>query len=324
MRFFATRRNPVWKSRRISILKILGGIFLAAVVCLSLWVAWHFKDFIHPKAWALAAVHMSPLTIAKILTSIVIPGVLGVMGYHLAALAVPETRKRRMWRAAFILLTILGIGGAVAVEIRVDVEHKGEIKEHKEEVANQREQNTHMTQTLQDGQATSKLLAQQFGDFRNDLKSLQGKRLNPTGPTISVSEIARLEERAKQAENAANWLSIYYGQHEKIQNWPFGATSNNPDLHSWFLDNFSEAENVNGQDRLFLYYLAKHDGMLTSYKEIDDLYQKTFPGIFGTAAMESEHRLENLGFIQRYQPGDRFMAKLKEPYYSRFKGKSIP
>jgi hypothetical protein len=70
---------------------------------------------------------MTATTIARIAAYGLIPTVMAILGFHLAALAVADDRKRKLWRAAFIILAVLGMGIAALVEIRADAEHRGEV-----------------------------------------------------------------------------------------------------------------------------------------------------------------------------------------------------
>jgi len=263
-----------------------------------------------------------------------IPSVMAWAGLHLAADIVKSKKIKFMFRALFVCLAALGIILVAVVEKKSEAIHKDEVDYQRKQYEYQRDQNTLMTQKLDTGQAAATLLAQQFGDFRKDLKSMVGRRTsaNPRGPTINASDILKLEQRAEQAENNAKLLSTFYGQELKIKLWPFGAAgANHPGLHKWFLTNFPEADDLNGQDRFFLYYMIKHGGELgvDGLKELQDLYNKEFPGIISVLAVESKSRLEKFGFIEDWThiPPPRRMdltERLKEPYFSRFKNVQVP
>jgi len=118
-------RTAVWKQRQIP----TKHIFLALLGLAVIWAAWHFRDFVHPKAWILDVIHMSVLTFLRITGYGLIPIIMAWAGLHLATMAFDNPKERLGWRIAFILLAVFGIGIVTIVEVKVDVEHKAEVEQ---------------------------------------------------------------------------------------------------------------------------------------------------------------------------------------------------
>jgi hypothetical protein len=62
----------------------------------------------------------------KVVAYGVVPFVMAWIGNHLAAVEIQESKRRRMYRIAFSLLAVVGMGIALTVEIQAYRAHKGE------------------------------------------------------------------------------------------------------------------------------------------------------------------------------------------------------
>jgi hypothetical protein len=123
-------------------------------------------------------------------------------------------------------------------------------------------------------------------------------------------------------QQAAN--KIPTEQQVKSQKWPFDG--DHQKVAEFFTAHFSEASELSGQDRFFLYQLIKRGGVTPDkafLTEIYDLYHKELPGLHGALAIESLSRLETLKFLVKGFPMSKEI-KLNEPYYSRLQGMDVP
>ncbi len=280
---------------------------------------------------------MSGITWLKVVGYGVIPLILAWAGDHFAADVVREAKKKLMYRVFFIAFALLGIAFIATVEKKIDDQHQFEIDAQNKQLDYQKERLEHMNTVLDNGQQSSVLFAQQFKDFRLDLRSMalasknaaSTSAINSTtaNPTISSSDISRLEQRAQHAEEAALYLTKYYGEQSKIQNWPLGASGDGYPiaLAKFFTFEFPETRDLNGQDRFFIYYLLKHNceaSLNIMFKDMEPLMEKEFPGITANPTMDSLLRLQRRGLLEQGLPA--FGARLKTEYCLRFKGKEIP
>jgi hypothetical protein len=71
---------------------------------------------------------ISRLVLKKSLFNAAIPLVLAVMGNYLAAETAASPRMKALWKAVFLMLAALGIGGSLYLETKLDAEHNLELK----------------------------------------------------------------------------------------------------------------------------------------------------------------------------------------------------
>ena len=113
-------------------------------------------------------------------------------------------------------------------------------------------------------------------------------------------------------------------QEIKEQKWPFAG--DHPKVANFFTAHFSEASSLNGVDRFFLYQLMKRGGETPDKQfllDVLNLDHQVFPSFHGALDLESLHRLEESGFVEKGFPMTK-VIKLAEPYRSRFKDMDIP
>src|SRR5712692_4223984 len=123
-------RVAIWKQRRVLDTSHYAKLVIYIVpILVASGLLWYFRHSIYP---------MSATAVLKVIAYGAIPIALAWAGDHLAAEAVSEPRKKRMYRTFFVLFAALGIILIAKVEKKIEDDHATEVTQQKAEVKEQK------------------------------------------------------------------------------------------------------------------------------------------------------------------------------------------
>jgi drug/metabolite transporter (DMT)-like permease len=115
------KRQAIWRLRPYLPIWKIGTLLLFSLGLII------FRAHIHPLQGWHTIYPMTGAAFRRVIGYGVVPTVLAVAGHHLAAQIIEGTKRRRMYRAFFVLCAVIGVFLVATAEKKLDDDHSGEV-----------------------------------------------------------------------------------------------------------------------------------------------------------------------------------------------------